>query len=492
VISIDRPLTLLFIVLAFLVLTAGVMFTQRPGCDEAWFGGPAYNLAFHGYMGTPALEPKTSFEEGRNLKGIDRYTYWIMPLNPVVQAGWYQIVGFSLWSMRMLSLLFGLVALAALYLLLRSFELDSVVATVAVALIALDYPFVRSASHGRMDMMCAALNFCAMAAYGLLRKRSLTQAILVANCFAALSCLAHPNGIFGFLGWGVLAVVFDRRKLSLRNVLPGAIPYAVAVLAWYSYIAKAPDLFAIQFGGNTANRFWSLHEPLRALLAEVKERYIGASGGGAVLKALLLIPYIIGIGGVVTTPSLRKQPFLQAILLIAAGESVYFWLMEGTKLYLYIVHTVPLFLMLFAVWVMNAIRQNRLPRAVVFAAFGIWLVLQGAGVSYVMYRNSYGSAYLPAVRYLTEHAAPADTVMGSAELGFSLGFDRPLVDDVKLGFKTGKRPDFVVMEQRYREWLTAYARERDPETYAYIQRLLRQDMHMAYQHNGYEIYARRK
>lgn len=82
--------------------------------------------------------------------------------------------------------------------------------------------------------------------------------------------------------------------------------------------------------------------------------------------------------------------------------------------------------------------------------------------------------------------------MGSAELGFSLGFDRPLVDDVKLGFSTGKRPDFVVMEERYRQWVSAYAREREPETYAFIQRLLRQEMHLAYQHNGYEIYARKQ
>lgn len=491
-ISIDRPLTLLLLVLVFLALAAGVLFTQRPGCDEAWFGGPAYNLAFHGYMGTPALEPQTSFEHGRNLKGIDRYTYWIMPLSPVVQAGWYQIVGFSLWSMRGLSLLFGLVALAALYLLFRSFALDSVLATVAVALIALDYPFVRAASHGRMDMMCAALNFCAMAGYGLLRQRSLTQAIVVANCFAALSCLVHPNGIFGFFGWAVLAAVYDRRSLRLRHLLPGAIPYAVAVLAWYSYIAKAPDIFSLQFAGNTANRLWSLREPLRALMAELRERYIGATGGAALLKGFLLIPYAAGIVGVLTAQGLRRQPFFQAILLLAVGESVYFWLLEGTKLYLYIVHTAPLFLTLFAAWVVDGMRRNRLPRMAVLAGFGIWLVLQVAGVSFVMYRNSYGRAYLPVVRYLEQHAAASDTIMGSAELGFSLGFDRPLVDDVKLGFSTGKRPDFVVMEERYRQWVSAYAREREPETYAFIQRLLRQEMHLAYQHNGYEIYARKQ
>lgn len=56
------------VVVLFCSLAVAVALTQRPGSDEGWFGGPAYNLAFNGYMGTPALEPVTVFREGRNFK----------------------------------------------------------------------------------------------------------------------------------------------------------------------------------------------------------------------------------------------------------------------------------------------------------------------------------------------------------------------------------------------------------------------------------------
>ncbi len=79
--------------------------------------------------------------------------------------------------------------------------------------------------------------------------------------------------------------------------------------------------------------------------------------------------------------------------------------------------------------------------------------------------------------------------MGSAELGFQLGFDSNLIDDIRLGFRTGKRPAYIVMEKRYAEWLD-WAKTNDPPNYAYIETLLAKEYRLLYDHLGYRIYER--
>ena len=44
------------IVFVYLALGLTNVFTRAPWCDEAWFGNPAYNLAYKGFMGTTILD----------------------------------------------------------------------------------------------------------------------------------------------------------------------------------------------------------------------------------------------------------------------------------------------------------------------------------------------------------------------------------------------------------------------------------------------------
>src|SRR3989442_14182557 len=115
-------------------------------------------------MGTAAMETA-----GTRWKGIDRYTYWTVPLHLLAQAGWYKAFGFGLFAMRALSAVWGLVALAALYAALLMLSGDQRAAALSTALIALDSSFIATASSGRMDMMNAALGLAGLAAYLLLR-----------------------------------------------------------------------------------------------------------------------------------------------------------------------------------------------------------------------------------------------------------------------------------------------------------------------------------
>src|SRR5580704_11798346 len=164
--TVRQKVLLLAIAAVFLVATITVARTRAPWCDEAWIASPGFNLAVHGKLATTVLafapdDPKTF--------GLEEHTYWIMPLQLMLQGGWYKVFGFSLFAMRSLSMVWGLVALWSWFLIMRALTDDVRVAILTVGLLATDFVFVMRAADGRMDMMSAALGFAALAAYLVLR-----------------------------------------------------------------------------------------------------------------------------------------------------------------------------------------------------------------------------------------------------------------------------------------------------------------------------------
>ncbi|HET8824773.1 MAG TPA: hypothetical protein VFM77_06570, partial [Terriglobales bacterium] len=80
------------IVVVYLVLAISMDHTYLPWCDEAWFATPGLNLAHDGSFGTSALD-ETAAWKMRNLRGVHRITYWIMPLHSVAVAAWSFVAG---------------------------------------------------------------------------------------------------------------------------------------------------------------------------------------------------------------------------------------------------------------------------------------------------------------------------------------------------------------------------------------------------------------
>ena len=177
------------LLLLIVVLSIGTAASRLVAPNEGWFADPAFHLATQGFLGTTILETS-----GTWLEGVDRHTYWILPLYPLAESAVFRIFGFSLRTMRALSVFWGVVAVSAFYFLMRS-QGDHGIALLASLLVATDFHFVVGASVGRMDMMCAALGFSAMAAYLILRERSFRTAVLLSNILAAAGCFTHPCGI---------------------------------------------------------------------------------------------------------------------------------------------------------------------------------------------------------------------------------------------------------------------------------------------------------
>ena len=80
--------------------------------------------------------------------------------------------------------------------------------------------------------------------------------------------------------------------------------------------------------------------------------------------------------------------------------------------------------------------------------------------------------------------------MGSAELGFSLGFTSQLLDDTRLGYYSGRHPEFIVVDSRYQSWIVGYLAS-EPAVQAHVQTLLAQ-YEQVYAHGTDVIYRCRQ
>jgi hypothetical protein len=475
------------VALVYLALSVGRSLTDNPGCDEGWFASPALNLITGGRMATTVLEESNM----KMTEGLHQYTYWVMPANILAQAAWYKAVGFSLFSMRSLSVLFGLAALAAWFQIMESLTGGKKLALLAVALIALDFAFVRSASTGRMDMMSAALNFAAWAAYLRLRERSITLAILVSQSVIVVSGLTHPNGVMGLVGLVFLTLYFDRGKIKPGHVGLAAAPYLIGFACYGLYVIQSPHLFFAQLSGNGGWRFWGITNPLGAIRLEVAERYLSLSAGGSsYLKLPLMLAYAAGVLGAALTREIRGRKGCRALLVIAGLLFAYLTFLEGTKLYLYLVHIAPLYCALLAAWVHHCWVNRTAPRWALAAAVSGLLLLHVAGNAYVIARDSYHTSYLPAVNFLNQNAGRDLSITGTAELGFGLDNWNTLLDDKYLGYYSGRKPDFIVVDNRYRQEHDG-VEVKQPEVGDHITRLLTTEYQKVYDHAAYRIYARR-
>ncbi len=395
----------------------------------------------------------------------------------------------------------GLVALISWFFILKTLSGDKKLALLTCALIALDYVFVMGASYGRMDMMCAALGFAGLAAYLHLRERNLTLAVLVSHFLITASGLTHFNGLLAVAGLLFLTVYFDRRRITWRHLAIAVIPYLIGAVGWGLYIIQEPSLFFTQFTGNaaTGNRLVGLAAPWTGVRLEFTDRYLVAFGFGARsaghagpvrLKILILVAYAVTLLGALLTRDIRRHRGYRALLILTAIYFAILTVLDGQKLSYYLVHIVPFYTAILVVWLEWCWTHRLVPDWVITLCVGGFVALQVGGALYRMRLNTYQNSFLPAAEFLKRRADQGSTIMGSAELGFELGFKDNLVDDIRLGYLSGKRPDFIVVEETYERSFDGYERT-EPELYRHISRILNEESRVAYDQGFYKIYARR-
>lgn len=484
------------ILVLFVALAIGNAFAERPQIDEGMFASPSLNLATKGFMGTTVMESQNS-----PLLRINMRTYWVMPLFLLNTALWIKLFGFSLFTMRSLSVVWGLVGLIAWLLIMLKLSGDRRIAILTLVLLAFDYTFINGAAMARMDMMNAALGSAAIASYLCLRERDLRLAILLSQSLVVLSGLTHANGILAFAGLLFVTLYYDRKSIQWRHVAFALLPYVIAAGAFGWWIMKDFAAFKAQFVDNAVEkgRLGGFRAPWIGVIREFTERYphayglgarSGGHGGPVYLKSLVLVAYAAGVIGTLITPSIRRNRNYRALLILAGIYFLILALLDGNKVTQYLVHIIPIYLALLAVWVHWCWTTRLLPAPLI--AFGLigLISLQVGGATLRIKQDTYHRLYVPAIDFLKQNTNGQTTIMGSSALGFGLGFPDNLVDDGRFGYMSGKRPDIIVYaeesEQSMREAKAFY-----PKLPVYMNKLLSEEYGLIFENPSFKIYRRR-
>ncbi len=483
-------------IVLYLALAGLTVYTRRPWVDEAWAGVPAWSLATHGNTATPSFDASGMGPHG--MLRVDTICYWQAPLYLAVQALWYQIFPFSLWSMRWLSVAAGLAGMLCWAVFLKRLTGDIHAAGLMTLLMSCAYMMDSASGFGRPDALSFAFQAAAFASYFVLRETRFNWALLVSQAFVAASGLTHPNGgMLSFFGTAFLILYFDRARLNIKQLAIAAAPYLAGGLAWGAYILKDSAAFLSQYGAQAEGRFAGLRRPLAAIRSELVLRYVqimglgrhsAGSSGPIFLKSLLYAAFAVGIGGVLLTPNLRKNKPVRSLLWLLAIYLFFYTFLEGTKATYYMIYIIYIYAALFALWLSYYRTAGRLSKPMLALVIAGLMLVEAGGTLQRARANAFHNSFLPAVAYLRQHAAPGSLIMGSYEMGFALGFGNNFLDDYRLGLASGKIPDFIVVEEIYEDRFRMLQMQR-PQEYQRFLELLKQ-YHEVYNQNFYRILAR--
>ena len=492
----------LCILAIFLALTIGTALTEIPGTDEGYFANPAFNLLTKGTFSTTVME---TF--GTPFKGMDRHTYWIMPLQPLALSFWYRVFGFGVFSTRSLSIVWGLVAIVSWFMIVRSLFKRTSLAFLVAALLACDYIFIVCASSGRMDMMSAALGFAGFASYLHLRERSLPWAILVSQSLVVMSGLTHPMGLLPFFGLVFLSLYLDRKRIGFKHVAIALIPYAIGGVAWGSYVLQDPSSFYSQFLANatmgsdepTGSRFVGLRSPLTGLKLELTQRYFANFGFGrrdtsaTRIKILFLVLYAVGVFGSLCVGQIRRIVNYKLLLGVTLVYFLGLTIIDSQKQFYYLVHIVPFYLTMCALFISWCwMRPNILGKALALV-LGAIAIVEIAGLAYRMRRDNYRNSFQPVATFLKDNATAQSSIAANPGVAFGLGFPENVLSDPLFGYLSKKKFDYIVIDPE-----TAYSIDRSKErdelgrqTHDYAVRLLADEYSRVYDYRSYAIYSRK-
>jgi 4-amino-4-deoxy-L-arabinose transferase-like glycosyltransferase len=439
------------------------------------------------------------------MDGIEKHTYWMPPVHLLVQAAWYKVFGFGLFTLRSISVLAGAIALLAWYSAISTLTANRAIALLATAILAADPHFLLYAALGRPDMLCGALGSVGLALYLHYRDRSLTKALLFGHGFAAASCLTHPCGVLYASSLVLLTLYFDRRRIGWTAVASAATPYLIAASAWGVYILQAPTQFVHQFFGNisgiateftSASRGSLLASPLRALRAEYGLRYAGNFGRYATdfadrLPLITLAIYTLAVACCVFTKRIRNNTGCRALLLIGTFQYVFMALFDGLKGSAYLVHALPLCaaFLAFSIWFYTGTQAtSRRTVWIVAPLFAIFTGIQFESILRDMIHSPERWDYQSAVDFIRREKIPPQIIAG-AEFAFEFGFESGMVDDPRLGYYSGKRPEYIAANPIYRGWINRSA-TLYPDIHAYQVQLLSHEYRIIFQNANYTIYRR--
>jgi hypothetical protein len=157
----------------------------------------------------------------------------------------------------------------------------------------------------------------------------------------------------------------------------------------------------------------------------------------------------------------------------------------------YLVHIMSPMIALLAL-VLDWMLRTR--RVAAWAVAGVFVVVGSIQLMTTVSRvrqDAYHTRYMQTIAFVKRNQRPGDLVMGSSELGWELGWSKNLIDDFRLGYFTGKKPDIVVLDKnRYQEWIPKL-KETSLKEYEFTAGLLEREFQPADRNDAYVVYLRK-
>ena len=485
-------------VVVFILITLAMARANAPWEDESWFGSTTYTLMNEGRLATTLIEGAGTWRAG-----TARHFYWEPPLSFVGNSFFCMIAGFSLVAVRAASVSWACLALICIGLLMWKLTGRELIAALAVFLVSVDYFFLQAAADARMDAMCFSLGIAGITAYVLLRERSLRGALVLSHSLVVMSGATHPNGMLWFACLAAAILMYDRNRLTGQLIAWAAMPYAIGAIAWGLFIGADPRDFVTQFIGNVRESSASnalqrspLTVPLNGFITEIRERYLGPygllTGVGALnrLKAIALLVYLSSIGVAVSVPSLRSYAPVRLLLRMMLIIFLLFAFVTGNKWSRYLIHLTPLWGMLLAIVIGYLAEQRYSGRPIATALVGVMALLQWSGALHHIRQNTYAREYLPTARFIEQNSSQSSFIIGPAGFFWSLWGKRQFVNDLRLGFLSGRRADVIVINDWYRKLLLNGGGEMSGAR-DYARQLLSGDFEPKWSRGEYTVYLRK-
>jgi hypothetical protein len=438
----------------YLVVAAWAAVNKLPWCDEGWYGGPVSNLLTHASPGTPNFYSAV-------LPRVRQNTYWEAPGFIAGLTAWCKLIGFGILHVRAFSIFWGAAVLLLWYALLRMLGVQPFVRLLAVLFLSVDYMFVMDATYARADMMSLAFCFAAYAGYHWWRTSNFSIALFAASACAMVAGLTHPNaGLLTLIGLAVF-IWPDRSRLRWRHALICAIPFLLGAAAWGLYIARDLEAFRGQMGSNSSGRFSAVLHPLLSIRNEIVLRYFPAYGLGphtagtpatAILKVVSLLVELAGLIGCLLIPDLRKNFAVRRLLVVFAAYLSYYTFLEGTRTTYYLIWILPFWTAWAAFSAAWAYSRGPFLRLIALLSVLCMFAVPSGALLFKGLQSPGMRAYHETAAFLRERGAPNSSVFASIEFGYAFGFEEGrYTDDASLGLWSGLRPNYVVIDARWRD-----------------------------------------
>lgn len=487
---------LILAVVTYLVLSLWLAHTKAPWCDEGWFANPAHNLAFRGEMGMSVLEP-AGFHLNAYFRGIQHRTYLFPPNHLVALAGWFRLFGSNVFFMRIYSICWSGISLVVLFYLLAQFFPDRRVAVVGTLFTAVDFIFLWASADGRTEASANALALGAIAAYVYFRGKNFQKAVLCSQILGASAAFIHPNAVLVILCLGAVVWRFDREKFRIQDFFLACTPYLFFGLLWSWYILQSPGDFLAQFlvhaSGHHGERLRGLIRPDVSIGMEIVRHltayYLGGLWAGVMKGWMIFIPFLYVPAIVWFLGKWRSyQGPVQMFLTYAVALMLTMTFLNGFKGYFYLIYIVPIYNTMLAAWLLNLWDRTAGTRLAA-AAVGLAFVTLQLSISILHIRSDeYHRDYEPTIQDLVRDSAQGKTIVGTAALGFGMGFSG-FKDDLRLGMYSGLDPDVLVVDRSYR-FFTKNLAEDEPKVFAHIVTMLSSRYRLAAQHGSFWIFER--